>query len=565
MVALRRWSVLGLLSLFISLPALGQSADQQSELETRVKQLSEQLEKQQSEIEQLRKTTQELLDQLRAAGAPKVEADGKNPEIVQEGTSSTAAPDKETAAPSDARAAQYPDWRGAGAGINIGDKVRVGGYGSFRFESNDVANGNPIPGGSEAGFTFRRFVLTTDARPASRLRIYSEVELERLHEIEVEKSSGVSGDELEFEHEVEGNAHGEVSLEQAWGQFNFAENHGVRGGIVLAPVGRFNLLHDDDYWDVPRRTLVDRDAPILPVKAAWRDLGMGLVGSFNVGEQGKLDYQVYALNGAALDFNIEKEAEFEAGSPGSANAVINTEIGLSSGFFDGSKSATAIAWRAAYSPMLNGEFAFSGYRGNYSPNFLSTNEPVTTLAYDHKWRWKNFETEGEFVYTSLGDLDRVLDGLAQRIFNSANEQIPTSGEGGLTKVEVETELSQLARSRYGFWTDFKYHARPQWLRNSFMGRSFQDPQIIPVVRYERVWLNDLRTDVEIVNGGIAGVTRKDLEQDRVTAGISYRPNLQFAIQAAFEHNRKLRGDQLIFPRVDQDSTNGFVLGMAFAF
>src|SRR2546428_7878628 len=38
----------------------------------------------------------------------------------------------------------------------------------------------------------------------------------------------------------------------------------IRAGIVLPPLGRFNILHDDDYWDLPRRTLVDRDAPVVP-------------------------------------------------------------------------------------------------------------------------------------------------------------------------------------------------------------------------------------------------------------------------------------------------------------
>jgi len=64
---------------------------------------------------------------------------------------------------------------------------------------------------------------------------------------------------------------------------------------------------------------------------------------------------------------------------------------------------------------------------------------------------------------------------------------------------------------------------------------------------------------------VTALNRQDLQQDRFTAGISYRPALQFAIQAAFEHNRKISGTHLIFPNVDQDSTNGLILGMSFAF
>jgi hypothetical protein len=386
-----------------------------------------------------------------------------------------------------------------------------------------------------------------------------------LLEIETEKSSFRAPGELTFKQTMEGNPGGAIELEQAWGQYDFARNHGFRGGIMLVPVGRFNLLHDDDYWDIPRRTLTDRDGPVLPVKSAWRDLGAGFVGSFNVGKTGKLDYQLMALNGASLDFNVEHELVTKSGSPGASEAVLNSELQLSSGFFDGSKSTSAFAWRTSYSPNLHGEFAFSGYHGSYNPTFLNFGESLTSLAYDHKWRYKNFETEGEFVYTSLGHLDRVLNSFAVTAFNTANTTAPSSSSGGLTTATVETELANMSRDRVGFWSDFKYHARPKWLKKSFLGSSFEDPQVIPIVRYERIWLNRLTDNIEVANGVVTGLNQEDLQQDRWTAGVSYRPALQFAIQAAFEHNRKINGSRLIFPAVDQDSTNGLVLGMSFAF
>ena len=411
-------------------------------------------------------------------------------------------------------------------------------------------------------------MLTGDARPASRLRVYTEVEFERLFEIGSEKRSSRVPGSLNLKQTLEGNNGGELALEQAWGQFNFAENHGFRAGIVLVAVGRFNLLHDDDYWDIPRRTLTDRDAPVLPVKSAWRDLGAGFTGSFNVGQTGKLDYQIYALNGTALDFNLEHELTSTAGSPGTAELVLNSELQLTSGFFDGSKSATAFAWRASYSPTLRGEFAISGYHGKYAPSFLSFRESLTTLAYDHKWRWKGFETEAEAVYTSLGNLNNVLTGFAETAFNSANSTIRSSSSGGLTSATVEMELANLSRRRYGFWTDFKYHARPRWLKDSFLGESFEDPQIIPILRYERLWLNGVTDNVNVSGFGpvrLISSTQENLQQERVTAGISYRPVTQFAMQAAYEHNRRVDGSQLIFPRISQDSTNGLILGMSFGF
>src|SRR4051812_5234884 len=525
------------------------------QLSSQVDKLTALVEQQQKQIEQLQKSQSELLQEIRTQRTPASEGSAPAAAIVAAPSPAPA----QTATQSATYAA--PKERG----IALGDRVRIGGYGSVRYETNNVKAGNNVPGGSANGFTFRRLVLTTDARPTSRLRIYSELEFERLLEIETEKSAFRAPGELTFKQTMEGNPGGAIELEQAWGQYDFAKNHGFRGGIMLVPVGRFNLLHDDDYWDIPRRTLTDRDGPVLPVKSAWRDLGAGFVGSWNIGKTGKLDYQVMALNGASLDFNVEHELSTKSGSPGQAELVLNSELQLGSGFFDGSKSTSAVAWRAAYSPNLHGEFAFSGYRGAYNPSFMDFGDSLTSLAYDHKWKYKNFETEGEFVYTSLGRLDRVLNSFAVTAFNSANSTVASSSSGGLTTATVETELANLSRDRYGVWSDFKYHARPKWLKKSFLGSSFEDPQLIPIVRYERIWLNRVTDDIEVTNGAVSGLNQQDLQQDRFTAGISYRPALQFAIQAAFEHNRRISGTHLIFPNVDQDSTSGLILGMSFAF
>jgi hypothetical protein len=556
--ACARWSsaMKALIAFFILVFAVAASAQQPEtqQLSSQVERLAALVEQQQKQIEQLQKSQTQLLQELHSQRPQTAAATVPEPAVAAQSPAG------------EATAAQQPTYEPPKErGISLGERVRIGGYGSMRYETNDVNSGNNIPGGSANGFTFRRLVLTTDARPAPRLRIYSEVEFERLLEIESEKSVSLVPGELSFKQTTEGNPGGSIELEQAWGQYDFAKNHGFRGGIMLVPVGRFNLLHDDDYWDIPRRTLTDRDGPVLPVKAAWRDLGAGFVGSWNVGKTGKFDYQIMAINGASLDFNIEHELVTKSGSPGASEAVLNSELQLGSGFFDGSRSTSAFAWRAAYSPNLHGEFAFSGYHGTYNPSFMNFGEPLTSLAYDHKWKYKNFETEGEFVYTSLGHLDRVLNSFAVTAFNTANTTTPSSSGGGLTSATVSTELANLSRDRYGVWSDFKYHARPKWLKKSFLGSSFEDPQLIPIVRYERIWLNRVTDDIEVTNGIVSGLTQQDLQQDRFTAGISYRPALQFAIQAAFEHNRKISGTHLIFPNVDQDSTNGLILGMSFAF
>ena len=127
-----------------------------------------------------------------------------------------------------------------------GVALSVGGYGSFRFEAN---NAGRVP----ESFTFRRFVVTTDARIRGRLKVYSEVEYERFTEIEIERKAKAEAGGLEFEQEIEGTNGSELAVEQAWAQFSFTENVAFRMGAVLPPLGRFNIKHDDDLWDLPRR------------------------------------------------------------------------------------------------------------------------------------------------------------------------------------------------------------------------------------------------------------------------------------------------------------------------
>ncbi|MBZ5551966.1 MAG: hypothetical protein LAO21_04535 [Acidobacteriia bacterium] len=439
------------------------------------------------------------------------------------------------------------------------DRVNIGGYGSVRFEANDVGGDFFVPGGSARGFTFRRFVLTTDTHLSDRLRIHTETEFERLLELEIERKVERSAGGLRFEQGLEGTNGGAIELEQAWGQFDFSKNHGIRFGVVLSPVGRYNINHDDDYWDLPRRTLTDRDAPVLPVKAAWRELGAGLVGHGNVGGRGRIDYQVYLLGGATLDFAMNQISQTRGSQP--ARLVSEAEVGLTSGAFDGTKSAQALGYRLAYSPRLGSEIALSGYHGRYTPGFLPVSEVLQVIGLDGDFKHKGFEVEGEMIASDFGNVRNVLAAFAERAFAASVE---STGSGGLGS-EIEFSLEGLARRRYGFWTDVKYHWRPEFLRKTFLGRGFEDPVLIPIVRFERVWLKDLVTGLAFDQGALTELAQENRSQDRLTVGISYRPVPSFAFQLAYEHNRRRSGSMLIYPAVPLNSTNGFLLGMSFGF
>ena len=211
------------------------------------------------------------------------------------------------------------------------DHVKIGGYGSFRYEANNIDLGPqvgdlPRLSRSHNGFDFRRFVMTLDAAPFKKLRFYTEIEFERLNEIEIERNAipenlGRAGRVrrgTRFIQEVEGTSGGAIAMEQAWAQYDFNDNFGARFGVILPPLGRFNGLHDDDYWDLPRRPLVSRGGPAIPTKSAWREVGGGLVFNKPIGN-GYLDGQFYLVNGVQLDFT-DRRSGFSTRGEKSAGA-----------------------------------------------------------------------------------------------------------------------------------------------------------------------------------------------------------------------------------------------------
>jgi len=124
--------------------------------------------------------------------------------------------------------------------LELLNRVKVGGYGSFRFESNSL-------GSVSNTFTLRRLVLTTDATISSRVHFYSELEFERFRKLELERPAlepslgGVAARQA-----IEGTNQSEISLEQAYLQFELNDWLALRAGAMLVPLGRFNLHHDDN-------------------------------------------------------------------------------------------------------------------------------------------------------------------------------------------------------------------------------------------------------------------------------------------------------------------------------
>ncbi len=125
-----------------------------------------------------------------------------------------------------------------GHGANAAN-THVGGYGELHVNLLD----NQKPGGEDKNETdFHRFVLYLGHDFTDKIRFNSE---------------------LEVEHSLAGDgAPGEVSLEQAYLEFDHANGNASRAGVLLMPVGFINETHEPNtFYGVERNTIANKIIP----------------------------------------------------------------------------------------------------------------------------------------------------------------------------------------------------------------------------------------------------------------------------------------------------------------
>src|SRR2546426_4857382 len=160
------------------------SETDQKAIQERIAALERRLEEQAREIERLRAEQQQLVERLdltAGANSPLVAGPASVP--VPIGTRSSSSPATAQQQPPQTNeqkknVAQKPTWA-------KGDRVVFGGYGSFRFEANDIGGGNFVPRGAAQAFSFRRFVAETAAGISDRFKVHSGLGVERLLELEM--------------------------------------------------------------------------------------------------------------------------------------------------------------------------------------------------------------------------------------------------------------------------------------------------------------------------------------------------------------------------------------------
>ena len=195
--------------------------------------------------------------------------------------------------------------------------------------------------------------------------------------------------ELEFEHGTE-----EIKLEMALVDIQLSDELNLRGGILLSPLGKFNIAHDS-----PRNELTDRplvSTQIIP--ATLSEAGLGLYGSWHPVDDHRFTYETYLVNG--LNDNIILSGDGTSISAGRPDA-----------FEEDNNGSPAFVGRIAWMPDFGGELGFSIHTGLYN-TYRSEG-----LTIDDKRRLTIVSVDGE---CQLGDLT------LQGEFARANIQIPSS-------------------------------------------------------------------------------------------------------------------------------------------
>jgi hypothetical protein len=191
--------------------------------------------------------------------------------------------------------------------------------------------------------------------------------------------------EIEFEHggATSGTSKGDAKLEFAFMDYDLlGETLGVRGGIVLIPLGKFNLIHDSPINDLNDRPQVSR----LVLPSTFFEPGAGLFGSaYPVGTL-KLDYQFYLTQG------------FNGGKGTAGNVKISTSTGLRdarsavNGNGDNNENI-AYTGRVGISPSLGSELGFSFHTGTWDDKGQNA---LNVFALDWGFQWKFLEFLGEY-------------------------------------------------------------------------------------------------------------------------------------------------------------------------
>jgi len=363
-------------------------------------------------------------------------------------------------------------------------KAIVGGYFDIQYRSHrkDVIETGGFGNGTTNGFDQQRFVPFIYADITEHVKFAAE---------------------LEIEHGIREVSDNEISLEFAHMDYLINEPVNIRAGIVLIPIGKFNLLHDSPLNDLTDRPLVSQ----FVIPSTMSETGAGFYGTFYPGRTGKLDYEFYVTTGpCGYDSNGTPRVSEENGTKNSRQRKCESEDGLDI------NNGKAVSGRVAFSPMLGVEVAGSSYYGNQSPTSYN---PLNITAVDWTLQKGPLEIIGEAAWAYARGNSRAIPG--------ATFASPGTLLSGLNTFNP---LAAPPQRMQGFYLQGNYHFMPAFLTKLSPKRFGEGSTFTAVVRYDRVNLNmDNRAESE-----------GQLEQ--ISFGLNYRPVEDAVFKVSYQYMPK---------------------------
>ena len=287
--------------------------------------------------------------------------------------------------------------------------------------------------------------------------------------------------EIEIEH---GN---ELTVEFATIDYLIQEPVNLRAGIILLPMGKFNLLHDAPLRDLTERPIVARR--IIP--STLHQPGVGAYGTFYPTALSKLDYEFYVLNGFTNAFGGEDNPD----NTSNINAKNGIRSARSSSTDFDNNNGKSITGRVAFSPILGVEIGGSGFYGNYGTR---SKDDLYIVALDWTFQRGPFEIIGESAWAHIKNNDENQDG---------------TKNGNPEKMQ-------------GYYIQGNYHFLPEWLSN--MAPTFFKQEVstfTAVLRWEEARLGK----------DLSGEARKIGEWQRWAFGLNFRPTEDSVFKTEFQY------------------------------
>jgi hypothetical protein len=293
-----------------------------------------------------------------------------------------------------------------------GQGVSIGGYGEVLYQNFAGSRQDDAPSGATDRFDALRAIVYVGYKFSDKILFNSE---------------------LEFEHGSTEDG-GSVSLEFGYLEYRLSRNLGLRGGLLLAPMGFINEIHEPPAFLGALRPETERQ--IIP--STWRENGLGVFGATN-----SFSYRAYLLNG------------FDA----TGFAASGIREGRQSGAEAAAQNFGAVG-RVDYTGKLGLVLGTSAYFGNSGQGATLPSDPSRTVGA------QTFIWEGHAQYRASGLDLRGLLSLAT--LDDAAEINELNGLAGSASV---------GNRLVGWYLQGGYDV--------LRGRE-GDHQLVPYVRYEQI-------------------------------------------------------------------------------